>query len=138
MHADFELSPDGSTQPAGTRRGQHGGYRPGAGRKPGDYEKPEEGKDFDRAKARNEAAKAGLNELELKIKSGEYLSRSAFREAAATLVAELAQGLRSIPDTLERKHGLPAASVLLVETTIDDAMKTIAYGFEMFTGSPPQ
>ena len=87
MHADFDLSPDGSVAPARSRSGGHGGARANSGPKPAGYVKPPEGQDYDKAKARNEAAKAGLNELELKIKSNEYLSRTAYREASATLLA---------------------------------------------------
>lgn len=90
-----------------------------------------------RAVARKEEALAGLNELELKIKSGEYLSRTAYREASATLLAELAQGLRSLPDTLERKFGLSPEALLHVERTIDEAMQSVADGLELFAGSDP-
>ena len=131
MHADFDLAPTRSN------RGGHGGARANSGPKPAGYVKPPEGQDYDKAKARNEAAKAGLNELELKIKSGEYLSRSAYREASATLLAELAQGLRSLPDTLERKFGLSPEALLHVEKTIDEAMQAVADGLELFAGSEP-
>ena len=137
MHADFDLSPDGSVAPARSRSGGHGGARPNSGPKPAGYVKPPEGQDYDKAKARNEAAKAGLNELELKIKSNEYLSRTAYREASATLLAELAQGLRSLPDTLERKFGLSPEALLHVERTIDEAMQGVADGLELFAGSDP-
>ena len=137
MHADFDLSPDGSVAPARSRSGGHGGARPNSGPKPAGYVKPPEGQDYDKAKARNEAAKAGLNELELKIKSNEYLSRTAYREALATLLAELAQGLRSLPDTLERKFGLSPEALLHVEKTIDEAMQGVADGLELFAGSEP-
>ena len=137
MHADFDLSPDGSVAPARSRSGGHGGARANSGPKPAGYVKPPEGQDYDKAKARNEAAKAGLNELELKIKSGEYLSRTAYREASATLLAELAQGLRSLPDTLERKFGLSPEALLHVERTIDEAMQGVADGLELFAGSDP-
>ena len=137
MHADFDLSPDGSVAPARSRSGGHGGARPNSGPKPAGYVKPPEGQDYDKAKARNEAAKAGLNELELKIKSNEYLSRTAYREASATLLAELAQGLRSLPDTLERKFGLSPEALLHVEKTIDEAMQGVADGLELFAGSEP-
>ena len=137
MHADFDLSPDGSVAPARSRSGGHGGARANSGPKPAGYVKPPEGQDYDKAKARNEAAKAGLNELELKIKSNEYLSRTAYREASATLLAELAQGLRSLPDTLERKFGLSPEALLHVEKTIDEAMQGVADGLELFAGSDP-
>lgn len=135
MDADFDLGLDGSVTAAPRRSGGHGGARAGAGRKPLGYQKPDEVVDYDKAKARNEAAKAALNELKLQVESGEYLSRSAFREASATLLAELAQGLRSIPDTLERKYGLAPEQVQYVQETIDAAMNSVAEGLELFTGS---
>ena len=138
MHADFDLAPDGTTSPVRPRVGGHGGRREGAGRKPADYEPPEDAKNYNAAKARNEAAKAGLNELELKIKSDEYLSRDAYREASATLLAELAQCLRSLPDTLERKFGLSPEALQHVERTIDEAMQAMADGLELFAGSDPE
>ena len=128
-HFDFDLEPDGYTTPS------HGGARRGSGAKPAGYVKPEEAVNFDKARARNEDAKAGLNEIELKKAQGEYLSRTAFREACATLLAEVAQALRSIPDQLERKHALPPAAVQSVEKTIDEALATLAGGLELFTGA---
>lgn len=90
-------------------------------------------------KARAVASKAEADAqqawLDLKVAQKEYLSRSAFREASATLLAELAQGLRSIPDTLERKYGLPPEQVVYVQNTIDAAMQSVAEGLELFTGS---
>lgn len=112
----------------------HGGARANAGRKPKGYVKPQEVDDFEKARARNESAKAGLNELKLKIDSKEYLARSAFREASATLLAELAQGLRSIPDTLERKHALEPRVVQEIEAVIADGLSTVAAGLELFVG----
>ena len=153
MDADFDLDKTGKVTPVIGR----GGARAGAGRKKGYSPKkarqmeaagePSEVDDQDestavtstalkkaRAIARKEEALAGLNELELKIKSGEYLSRAAFREASATLLAELAQTLRSLPDSLERKHSLPPKVVLQVEQTIDDALSSVAAGLSQFVG----
>jgi hypothetical protein len=132
-HADFDLNHDGSFRPS---RPGPGGARAGAGRKPNGYEKPPEALDFDKAKARNEAAKAGLNEIELKIKSGQYLERAAFREATATLLAELAQGLRGLPDRLERKFDLRPEQIQLVADEIDNALAGVADGLELFVESP--
>ncbi len=152
MHADFDLGLDGSVTPT-----THGGRRAGAGRPKGSSNKkaaaieaaladgdddPAEGSQSATAAvrkaiavARKEAALADLNELEFKVKSGQYLSRDAFREATATLLAELAQGLRSLPDTLERKHGLAPAVVQAIEADIDDALARVSEGLEMFTGA---
>lgn len=148
MSIDFELDASGNAIPTSG----WGGSRKGAGRKKGyspkkarELEVAEVGSTDDpeevtstalkkaKAVARKEEALAGLNELELKIKSGEYLDRAAFREASSTLLAELAQTLRSLPDTLERKHALPPKVVLDVERTIDDALSSVAAGLAAFT-----
>ena len=158
MDADFELGEDGAVDelPAGFRRGF---YRPEGGRRPG-YS-PRKAKDLqDRiaageddgiddtdeeaanlsasartalAKARKETALAGLNELQLKVKSGEYLPRAAYQEATATLLAMLSQGLRSLPDTLERKCNLPPEALELVEQVIDEGLNEVAQTLALFT-----
>lgn len=118
--------------PVGSRH-RNGGAREGSGRKPNGYVKPKEVQAFDAARARNEQAKAELNELELKIKSGEYGSRAAFRQATATALASLAQTLRSVPDNLERRLGISPEIAAEVGMQIDDALNDIASEFEMMT-----
>jgi phage terminase Nu1 subunit (DNA packaging protein) len=150
MHADFELNPDGHITPTHPK----GGRREGAGRKPGyspekvaeldsltDEELNERPDDTNttaikkaRAVARKEHALADQAELKYRIDSKEYLSRSAFREACATLLAELAQ-LRSIPDVLERRYALPPEAVEEVGRTVDEALATVAAGLELFVGT---
>ena len=56
---------------------QLGGARPGAGRKPADYVPSEDRLDYEAARARNESAKADLNELELAIKRGDSMRHKA-------------------------------------------------------------
>ena len=107
--------------------------RPGGGAKPGGYVRPEEIKDYDQAKARNETAKAELNELEVKIKTGEYGERAAYRQAAATALASLAQTLRSVPDNLERRLGVSPEVAQEVGDQIDAALDDLASEFEMMT-----
>lgn len=146
MNADFDLGPDGSVKPV-VRRGRPTGYSPKKAKaveqslSGGDPDPQGDGEAVTTAAvrksialARKETALADLHELDFKIKSGQYLSRDAFREASATLLAELAQGLRSLPDTLERKHGLPPAVVQAVEADIDDALARVAEGLSMFHG----
>lgn len=147
MHADFDLEPDGHV------RATRGGRREGAGRPPGyspkkaremqggdtpDGEEPNQQTNATVRKAIATAAKAEWDakqaELNYKVDAKEYLSRGAFREASATLLAELAQGLRSIPDTLERKFGLAPDVVLAIQTTLDERMQAVADGLELFHG----
>ena len=127
MHADFELDMDGTVRPG------RGGARPGAGRKPLGYEKPAETLEYERERTRNERAKADLNELEFKIKSKEYVPRAAVQQAAATLLASLAQSLRSLPDTLERKFNLPPDVAERIGEEIDHQLNLISSELEMLT-----
>lgn len=127
MHADFELEHDGSVRPG------RGGARPGAGRKPAGYEKPPEALEYERERTRNEKAKADLNELEFKVKSREYVPRAAVQQSAATLLATIAQTLRSLPDTLERKFNLPPDVTEKIGETIDMQLESISKDLEMLT-----
>jgi hypothetical protein len=122
METDFEIL---DALPGG-----HGGARRGAGRKPKTHIKPEAVKDFETARARNESVKADLNELELEIKTKRYLPREAIQQAAATALASLAQGLRSLPDALE-SSGISPDVCLQVSAAIDHALDDIANDFKM-------
>lgn len=88
------------------------------------------------AKARKETALAGLNELQLKVKSGEYLPRAAYQEATATLLAMLSQGLRSLPDTIERKLSVSPDVLQMIEAAIDDGLNEVADTLALFAGKP--
>jgi phage terminase Nu1 subunit (DNA packaging protein) len=112
----------------------HGGARKGAGRKPAGYTPPPERVDLEIARARNELAKAELNELELAIKRGEYVSRIAVKQETATAMATMAQTLRSVPDNLERKLGVSPEVAMEVGLLIDNALNDIALAFEQVVG----
>lgn len=112
----------------------HGGARRGAGRRPNDYQPTDTELTFDKAKARNEAAKADMNELEYKIKSGQYLPRAAIQEAAATSIASFAQSIRSIPDNLERTLGVTPEVAEAVGIALDAALEELANEFRMMAG----
>lgn len=128
--ADFELDTDGTVRPSGRN---WGGARPGAGRKPPGYEKPEETIDYDKAKARHEAAKADLAELDYKIKSGEYVSRAAVRQAVATVMASFVQVMRSVSDNLERQ-GVNPETCVKVDSIISDALTDVGRDLQMLGG----
>lgn len=115
----------------------HGGYRPGAGRKPAGYKPPQEKVDLDAAKARKEAAQADLYELDLRIKSGQYVDRAAVQQATATALATLAQSLRSVPDYLERVLGVSPEVAEEVGRAIDSAMDDAATEFQKLAETPP-
>ena len=95
--------------------------------------KPEQVVDYEKARARNEQAKAELNELDLKVKSGEYVSRAAVQQASATVLATLAQGMRSISDNLERR-GIPPEVCVKVEEIINAGMADVARDLAMMSG----
>lgn len=100
---------------------RHGGARVGAGRKPVGYQKTEDAVSFEKAKARKEAALADLHELDYKVKSGQYVSRVAVRQASATALAQMAQTLRSVSDTLERR-GVPVRVCAMVDEVITETL----------------
>ena len=127
-HADFDLDGSGNVRPSGW-----GGARRGAGAKPQGYQKPEEQLDYDKAKARNEAAKAALNELDFKVKSGEYVSRAAVRQATATVMASLVQGMRSLSDNLERQ-GLPPEWCVKVDEAVNASLSEVGAELELLGG----
>ena len=110
-----------------------GGARPGAGRKPADYVPSDDRLDYEAARARNESAKADLNELDLAIKRGEYVPRAEVQAATATALSALSQTLRSVPDNLERTLGLSPDIAQEVGRQIDAALDDMATRFEELT-----
>ena len=112
---------------------QLGGARPGAGRKPADYVPSDDRLDYEAARARNESAKADLNELDLAVKRGEYVPRAEVQAATATALSALSQTLRSVPDNLERTLGLSPDIAQEVGRQIDAALDDMATRFEELT-----
>ena len=112
---------------------QLGGARPGAGRKPADYVPSDDRLDYEAARARNESAKADLNELDLAVKRGEYVPRAEVQAATATALSALSQTLRSVPDNLERTLGLSPDTAQEVGRQIDAALDDMATRFEELT-----
>lgn len=145
MHADFDLDEGGNATPIPQKprgRGRPVGYSQTRARLAAEGREDPDADPEDvtgtairkaRAQARKEEAQAGREEIKLKVESGEYLPRAAFRDACATLLATVAQSMRSIPDNLERKCNLNPDAMALVEKTIDKAMEELALGLEMFT-----
>lgn len=127
---ELDLSDIFDTPSKGSGRG---GKREGAGRKPKGYVKPPEVVDFERARARNEAAKADMNELDFLTKSGQWVNREQVRQAAATIMLSLAQTLRSIPDALEQT-GIDPDICMRVETVINETLESASLDMEMLAG----
>ena len=147
IEADFDVLPNGRAVPL--PRNGRGGARPGAGRPKRsrmaevqaevDLFGDEAGEEattavrFNLAKTRKEEALAGIHELNLKIQSGAYLPRDAYREASATALATLSQSLRSLPDLLERKHALTPEALQMVEQLVDQVLNDAANQLALFT-----
>lgn len=127
----FAPSPHGGARPGAGRKPSiaHGGSREGAGRKGPGYTPPPEKVDYDKAKARSEAAKADLAELEYKIKSGQYVDRAQVVQVTTTAYASVAQGLRSVPDNLER-GGVAPEVCEKIGVYIDEVLNDLAEQFE--------
>lgn len=106
-----------------------GGARANAGRKPNGYMKPEEAISYDKAKARKETALADTYELDYKIKSGQYVARSAVKQASATVMAVLSQTARSLADNLERR-GVPPTICVQIDEAVTEALAETAKSLE--------
>jgi len=66
------------------------------------------------------------HDFEYRVKTGEYLPRTAFREATATLLAMLAQRLRGLPDELERRCPLSPEILQRIEQVVDEILANAA------------
>jgi hypothetical protein len=116
-----------------------GGKRPGAGRPPASKSGPEASDDsklYNASRARKEAAEANLKELQFKVETGLHVARISVVEASATALSNLAQSLRSVPDTLERK-GLEPRFCVMVGEAVDAALLEVSELFEMMAGPEP-
>ena len=130
-HADFDLpSPPPVVKPVS----RHGGARQGAGAKPAGYQKPPELIELDKEKARHEKAKADLAELDLAVKSGQYVSRDGVRQAFATIFSSFVQTMRSVSDNLERQGVAPDVCVK-VDAVLNEAMADVGRDMELFVGA---
>lgn len=110
---------------AAQRIERRGGARPGAGRKPKTDDPSDPYILHAKARAKHEAYKANLAEQEFKKRAGELLDRAKVEQAAATMLAAVAQTLRSIPDNLERMAGLTPKQAEECERIIDAHCMTL-------------
>lgn len=85
---------------------------------------------FEAARARNEAAKADMNEMKAQEMAGELLPRRVWQDASATVFAMLAQSLRGLSDNLERSAGLTAEQAASVDSVVNETLAEIAKQFK--------
>lgn len=82
------------------------------------------------ALALKEATNAKRLALDYEIQRKMYLPREAISAAVATAYSTLVQGIRSIPDHLERQFGVEPKIAMEIEKTLDEALNRIADDFE--------
>jgi hypothetical protein len=116
---------------------KHGGARPGSGRPPGTWSKHPDVAAFDAARARREIANAARAEIKLEQERGALIDCESVRQASAVLLATLCQGLRSLPDNLERKFALSGDVAESIAIAIDEALQEVAAGLRKLTEPPP-
>lgn len=97
---------------------------------------PEEAaqRSYEQERAAHETVKREEREFKLAIMRGEYLPREAQRQAAATLVAVLTQGLRSIPDNIERKYAVSPEILDAITEQIDAGLLECANALRALSG----
>ncbi len=81
----------------------HGGYRPGAGRKPGSTVSPEKKQahaDYAAARARREEALASLAEIDLQTRRNELIPADAVQEHWTGMIATMRQIMLALPSRL--------------------------------------
>lgn len=130
---DLFADPIDLIAPAAKTRSGHGGAREGAGRKPLGYKKPSEVVEFEKARARNEAAKAERNEFDLAVLRRQYLRREDVQQAAATAIAAFAQSARSIADALE-SDGIAPDLCVRVAAVIDASLEDLFADLKKIAG----
>lgn len=127
---------------------RHGGARAGAGRPrlqitsddpnwrtldgdslPPDGE-PSATSRYDEAKTLEMEAKAALKAMEVETRRGTLVERVAVQSAAATAQQLFAQTVRSIPDILERTHGVRPDVVDVISRALDEALANLATDME--------
>lgn len=107
---------DDQTAPTG-----QGGRRPGAGRPRGSASAAS--KEFAAARAKNERLKADERELALRERMGDLLQKQDVEQTVAIAFSALTQDILSIPDRLERLHGIPADVAARVEEGLCAALE---------------
>jgi phage terminase Nu1 subunit (DNA packaging protein) len=124
---EFFTSPDPR---AAIPRGRGSGDKSRVGRKSDAVREDADYIDYARAKARRETALADIAELEAAKLQGKQVDRDAVRNGSAKAFSTCAQSIRSIPDTLERRLGLPPDVIQAIEGLIDETMAQLSEDLE--------
>lgn len=86
------------------------------------------------ARARKEQWEARLKELDYMTKLSQLVSREQVKEVCSTAMAGFVQTARSIPDMLERKHGLDTDVCEVISSVLDEALDELAEKFRLLGG----
>lgn len=105
----------------------------GNARVPSEGARPPANADFEQERAEHERVKRQQREFKLAVEQGQYLPREAVRQASATMLAVLAQSLRSLPDNLERRLSLPPEVIESVSKEVDAALAEISAALKSMT-----
>ena len=92
--------------------------------------------DHKRAQADHERLKIEERQFELEVRRRLHVEVAAVQQAAATAMAALAQTMRSLPDLLERRCGLPPEGVRLVGQTVDEVLASAAASLQAMVPPP--
>jgi hypothetical protein len=101
----------------------HGGYRPGAGRKPNQPkpEKQEAQADYNQARARREEALASLAEIELQVKRSKLIPADAVQQCWEDMIGRMRGKMLNLPGRLaaavpacETQQAIEREAMLLV------------------------
>lgn len=103
----------------------HGGRRPGAGRKPKQEQRDDIAR-FNAAKALKEESLARLRQAEADQVEGTLIPVSEVEQVVTLAFAAVAQTLLSLPDELERSVGMDPEQAEFAEKTIHNAMNGLA------------
>lgn len=79
---------------------------------------------------RRNLAVARRQEFDLEQRRGQYLTRDSVRTGTARAFAVCASVIRSLPDVLERKMGLPTEGCDLAEQVVDGVLLTLSNDLE--------
>ena len=112
----------------------HGGKRAGAGRKPGTQSTANAR--YYEARAQKEQALARLRKAEADERERHLIPASEVEQAVGIAYGTIAQRLLSLPDELERQHGIEPELAEAIEATIHTMMEGLADALQAVSTTP--